>query len=289
MSGLTGDRKMCTVMDGRAVAEAVLRDVKLRVEALRARGVTPCLAVLLAGDDAASKIYVRKKREMCERLGIGSLLFGFEAAAPASALTERIAALNLDSAVHGILCQLPLPDGADTRAVLRAVSPEKDVDAFSARLGFDENDLAPCTPAGIMELLRFYGVSPEGRRCVVVGRSDIVGKPMALLLLRENGTVTICHSRTPNLAELTREADILVVAAGRAKLIGADMVKEGAAVIDVGMNRDENGRLCGDVDFEAVSRRAAFISPVPGGVGPMTIAQLMKNTVAAAERQTAKL
>lgn len=279
---------MAQLINGKEIAAQVRENVRLEAEKLKAeKGVTPGLAVILVGDDPASKIYVGNKKKACLEAGFNS----YEHILPAETTQEELIALveklNADPSVHGILCQLPVPKHIDDEAVIAAISPKKDVDAFHAanvgKIMIGAYDFLPCTPAGVMELIHSTGVSVEGKKCVVVGRSNIVGKPMAMLLLHENGTVTICHSKTADLAKECREADILVAAVGRAKLITADMVKEGAVVIDVGMNRDEAGKLCGDVDFEAVKEKAAFITPVPGGVGPMTIAMLMKNTLTAAK------
>lgn len=279
---------MAQLINGKEIAAQVRENVRLEAEKLKAeKGVTPGLAVILVGDDPASKIYVGNKKKACLEAGFNS----YEHILPAETTQEELIALveklNADPSVHGILCQLPVPKHIDDEAVIAAISPKKDVDAFHAanvgKIMIGAYDFLPCTPAGVMELIHSTGVSAAGKKCVVVGRSNIVGKPMAMLLLHENGTVTICHSKTADLAKECREADILVAAVGRAKLITADMVKEGAVVIDVGMNRDEAGKLCGDVDFESVKEKAAFITPVPGGVGPMTIAMLMKNTLTAAK------
>ena len=277
---------MATIIKGKEVAEYVLADVKAGADALLARGITPCLAVILVGDDPASQVYVRKKKEKCEELGIRSLQIHLPAETTQQELLARVEALNEDPSVHGVLCQLPLPEQIDEQTIVRAVRPEKDVDGFPCRISADERDLLPCTPAGVMEMLRYAGVAVAGKRCVVVGRSNIVGKPMAALLLQADGTVTVCHSKTRDLAAVTREADILVAAVGKPHFITADMVKEGAVVIDVGVNRGAEKKRLGDVDFEAVEKKAAFITPVPGGVGLMTIAMLMKNTVRAAAQQT---
>jgi len=280
---------MAKILDGKAVSAAVKERVAAEVADLKARGVSVGLAVILVGDDSASRVYVNNKKKACEVCGIQS----FEYALPAETTEEELLALirklNADPSVNGILCQLPVPRHIDDKAVIAAIAPEKDVDAFHvANVGHimvGDYTFLPCTPAGVMELLHSAAISPEGKRCVVIGRSNIVGKPMAMLLLHENGTVTVCHSRTKDLAAVCREADILVAAVGRAKFVTADMVKPGAAVIDVGMNRDENGKLCGDVDYEAVEPIAGYITPVPGGVGPMTIAMLMQNTLTAAKQQ----
>lgn len=279
---------MAQLINGKEISAQVRENVRLEAEKLKAeKGVTPGLAVILVGDDPASKIYVGNKKKACLEAGFNS----FEHILPAETTQEELIALveklNADPSVHGILCQLPVPKHIDDEAVIAAISPKKDVDAFHAvnvgKIMIGAYDFLPCTPAGVMELIHSTGVSVAGKKCVVVGRSNIVGKPMAMLLLHENGTVTICHSKTADLAKECREADILVAAVGRAKLITADMVKEGAVVIDVGMNRDEAGKLCGDIDFEAVKEKAGYITPVPGGVGPMTIAMLMKNTFTAAK------
>ena len=277
---------MATIIRGKDVADHVLSGVKADVAALLARGIEPCLAVILVGDDPASQVYVRKKKEKCAELGIRSLEFTLPAETKQEELLALIAKLNSDPGVHGILCQLPLPKHLDEQTIVRAVRPEKDVDGFTCRISADaERDLMSCTPAGVMEMLRYAGISVAGQRCCVVGRSNIVGKPMATLLLLADGTVTVCHSRTRDLPAVTREADILVAAVGKPRFITADMVKEGAAVIDVGVNRGADKKILGDVDFDAVEKKASFITPVPGGVGVMTIAMLMKNTVRAAALQ----
>ena len=279
---------MSNIIDGKVVSAAVKQSVADEVKELKARGIAVGLAVILVGEDPASKIYVANKEKACEALGILSKKFVLPADTTQEKLLELINELNNDKSVNGILCQLPLPKGLDEKAVINAIAPEKDVDAFHpvnvGKIMIGEYDFVPCTPAGVMEMLAFYNIDVAGKNCVVIGRSNIVGKPMGMLLLHKNGTVTICHSRTKNLSEVTRGADILVAAVGRANFVTADMVKDGAVVIDVGMNRSE-GKLCGDVDFEAVSKKASYITPVPGGVGPMTIAMLMKNTLTAAKRQ----
>ena len=275
------------IIDGKALAAAVRASLLSRIAALAARGVRPGLAAILAGDDPASQVYVRNKTRACEETGLRSEVHRFPASVAESALLEHIARLNADRSVHGILVQLPLPPQLDANRVQAAVSPAKDVDGFHAanlgallqgRAGF-----VPGTPAGVMRLLEHAGVAPAGQHAVIVGRSTIVGKPLALLLLQKDATVTICHSRTPDLAAVTRQADILVAAAGRAKLITAAMVKRGACVVDVGINRMADGKLSGDGDFNAVKEVAGSITPVPGGVGPMTVAMLIVNTVSAAE------
>ncbi len=277
---------MATIIRGKEVAEHVLAQVKEDVAALAARGVTPCLAVILVGDDPASQVYVRKKKEKCAELGMRSLEFTLPAETDETELLALIGKLNADANVHGVLCQLPLPAHLDEQTIVRAVAPEKDVDGFTCRISADaKRDLMPCTPAGVMEMLQYAGIPIAGKQCVVVGRSNIVGKPMAMLLLQADGTVTVCHSKTKELAAVTRTADILIAAVGRPRFITADMVKEGAVVIDVGVNRGADKKLLGDVDFEAVEKKASHITPVPGGVGVMTIAMLMKNTVRAAALQ----
>ncbi|MFQ8638384.1 MAG: bifunctional methylenetetrahydrofolate dehydrogenase/methenyltetrahydrofolate cyclohydrolase FolD [Acutalibacteraceae bacterium] len=280
---------MAIRIDGKAVAAQVRAQVAQDAAALKARGVQPGMAVVLVGDDPASKIYVNNKKKACAETGIYSEEHILPAETTQEELLALIEKLNADEKIHGILVQSPLPKHLDEKLVVEHIDPRKDVDAFHAynvgRIMIGDYTFLPCTPAGVIELIRSAGVVIEGKSCVVVGRSNIVGKPMAMLLLHCNGTVTICHSRTKNLAEICRGADILVAAVGRAKMITADMVKPGAVVIDVGMNRDENGRLCGDVDFDAVEPIASYITPVPGGVGPMTIAMLMKNAVRAAELQ----
>lgn len=276
------------LMDGKAAAARVRREVARETEALKARGIMPCLAVVIVGDDPASRVYVTNKEKDCAEVGIRSQEYALPASAPQQDLLSLIARLNADRSVNGILVQLPLPRSLDEKAVLEAIDPRKDVDAFHpvnvGRIMIGEYDFLPCTPAGVMELLDGCGVDPCGKRCVVIGRSNIVGKPMAMLLLHRSGTVTICHSHTKDLAAITREADILISAVGKAQFVTADMVKEGAVVVDVGMNR-LNGKLVGDVDFTAVCEKASFITPVPGGVGPMTRAMLLRNTLKAAAIQ----
>ena len=271
------------LMDGKALAAQKKAAIRAEVERL-AR--TPGLAVVLVGENPASQIYVRGKARDCEECGIRCMDFRLPAQTTESELLTLIAELNGRADVDGILVQLPLPEGIRERRVLEAIAPEKDVDAFHpenvGRLVQGQARYLPCTPAGVMELLRAAGVDPTGRRAVIVGRSNIVGKPMALLLLQADATVTVCHSRTPDLADECRRADILISAVGRRGLITADMIKPGAAVVDVAMNRDEDGKLCGDVDFAAACAVAAHITPVPGGVGPMTRATLMENTLRAA-------
>lgn len=284
---------MATIIDGKAIAAAVRADVAAEVAELKKKGIAPGLAVIIVGDDPASRVYVNNKKKACAEAGIYSEEFALPADTTQDELLALVASLNNRSDINGILCQLPLPSHLDDKAVIEAISPAKDVDAFHAsnvgRIMIGDYHFLPCTPAGVMELLARSGVEVEGKNCVVIGRSNIVGKPMAMLLLHKNGTVTICHSRTRNLKEICAGADILVAAVGKAKFVTADMVKPGAAVIDVGMNRDENGKLCGDVDYAAVEPIAGYITPVPGGVGPMTIAMLLKNTLMAAKLQNALL
>lgn len=274
------------LLDGKALAAEIRAEVRTRVEELAGRGIHPALAVVLVGEDPASQVYVRNKIKACADTGIKSLEFRMSADTTEEALLAKIAELNADPEVDGILVQLPLPRQINAEAVISAIDPEKDVDGFhvasAGALMTGKKGFVPCTPYGVMRLIEKSGVDPAGKKAVVVGRSNIVGKPMAILLLAANATVTVAHSRTPDLAAVTREADILVAAVGRAKLIKANMVKPGAVVIDVGMNRDENGKLCGDVDFDDVVETAGYLTPVPGGVGPMTIAMLMQNTLEAA-------
>lgn len=277
------------IIDGKKISADVRAQVAAETAQLKEQGIVPGLAVIIVGDDPASRVYVNNKKKACADVGF----YSEEHALPAETTQEELVALvkqlNERKDINGILCQLPLPKGLDDKAVINAIAPEKDVDAFHpsnvGRIMLGEYSFLPCTPAGVMELLHAANVEISGKECVVIGRSNIVGKPMGMLLLHENGTVTICHSRTKELAEVTRRADVLVAAVGKAKFVTADMVKPGAAVIDVGMNRDENGKLCGDVDYEAVAPICSAITPVPGGVGPMTIAMLMRNTLTAAKVQ----
>ncbi|MBQ1601706.1 MAG: bifunctional methylenetetrahydrofolate dehydrogenase/methenyltetrahydrofolate cyclohydrolase FolD [Ruminococcus sp.] len=278
------------IIDGKKVAADTKARVKERTEELKnTYHVTPGLAVVIVGDDPASRVYVNNKKKACEAVGFVSEEYALPAETTQEELLALVETLNSKPDISGILVQLPLPKHLDDKAVIAAINPQKDVDAFHAvnvgKIMLGEYDFLPCTPAGVMEMLHSYQIPVEGKECVVIGRSNIVGKPMGMLLLHENGTVTICHSRTKNLAEVCRRADILVAAVGIPKFVKADMVKEGAVVIDVGMDRDENGKLCGDVDFENVKEKCSFITPVPGGVGPMTIATLMKNTLKACKLQ----
>lgn len=279
---------MAQIIDGKAIAAYIKSELRERADALRRRGINPCLAVVMAGDDPASAIYVRNKRRACKDVGIESLYVKLDSDATQEQVIAEIEALNADESVHAILVQLPLPGHIDENAVLDAILPEKDADGFhvvnAGRLLTGRDCTLPCTPAGCMELLYRAGVPLSGAEAVVVGRSNIVGKPMALLLQQANCTVTMCHSRTKDLARHVKRADIVVCAAGRKGLITADMLKEGAAVIDVGINRGEDGKITGDVDYETASKVAGWITPVPGGVGPMTVAMLMRNAIIAAER-----
>ncbi|MCI5599153.1 MAG: bifunctional methylenetetrahydrofolate dehydrogenase/methenyltetrahydrofolate cyclohydrolase FolD [Ruminococcus sp.] len=280
---------MAIIIDGKKVSAQVKEQVRIETEELVKKGIKPGLAVIIVGDDPASRVYVNNKKKACEKVGFLSKEFALPATTTQEELLALVNELNEDKEINGILCQLPLPKGLDEKAVIEAISPLKDVDAFHAsnvgKIMIGDYDFLPCTPAGVMEMLHSYNIPVEGKECVVIGRSNIVGKPMAMLLLHENGTVTITHSRTKNLKEVTKRADILVAAIGKPKFVTADMVKEGAVVIDVGMDRDENGKLCGDVDFENVKEKCSAITPVPGGVGPMTIAVLMKNTLKACKIQ----
>ncbi|MDR1927483.1 MAG: bifunctional methylenetetrahydrofolate dehydrogenase/methenyltetrahydrofolate cyclohydrolase FolD [Oscillospiraceae bacterium] len=278
---------MARLLSGKEVSAKVLERVAEEAKLCIAAGITPTLAVIIVGSCPASRVYVNNKKKACAQVGFRSLEYALEEQTSQAALLDLIRQLNEDGGVHGILCQMPLPRHIDEQAVCRAILPQKDVDAFHpenvGKLMLGEPRFLPCTPAGVMELLAHAGISPEGRHMVIVGRSNIVGKPMAMLALQANATVTICHSKTRDLAQITRQADILVAAVGRANFVTAGMVQEGTAVIDVGINRLESGRLCGDVDFAAVAEKAGWITPVPGGVGPMTIAMLMQNTLAAAK------
>jgi len=276
------------IIDGKAIAQQVRAEWKAHADGLKSRGITPGLAVIIVGEDPASKVYVANKVKACAELGLYSEHIALPVDTQEATLLAKIDELNKNPKIHGILVQLPVPKHIDSSKILEAISPEKDVDGFHpmnvGALATGNMRFAPCTPYGVMKLLEKCGVNIEGKNAVVVGRSNIVGKPMALLLLQANATVTICTSKTVNLAKHTRDADILVVAIGKAKMISGDMIKPGAAVIDVGMNRMENGKLCGDVDFDSGKEVAGWITPVPGGVGPMTITMLVANTVRAAER-----
>ena len=279
---------MYTRIDGKEVSAAVREQIAAEVRELKSKGITPGLAVIIVGNDPASRVYVNNKKKGCEQVGMNS----FEYALPEETTTDELIALieklNNDKDVHGILCQLPVPKHIDEEKVLNAISPEKDVDAFHpvncGKVMTGDYTFAPCTPAGMVEMLKYYNIPVAGKHCVIIGRSNIVGKPMAMLMLKNNATVTVCHSKTANLSEITKQADILVAAVGRANFVTADMVKDGAVVLDVGINRMEDGKLCGDVDFNDVAEKTSYITPVPGGVGPMTITMLLKNTLAAAKQ-----
>lgn len=277
------------IIDGKETSLLVCNEVKTRADELIKNGIVPCLAVIIVGDDPASKVYVSNKKKRCALVGIKSLEFALKKETTQRELISLIEQLNHDKAVDGILCQLPLPEHISEKAVIEAIDPEKDVDCFCdanvGKLWTGESTLKPCTPAGIMKLLERYGIDVKGKNCVIVGRSNIVGKPLAALMLKADATVTICHSKTNNLSEICRSADILVSAVGKPCFITADMVKNGAVVIDVGINRLDDGKLCGDIDFDSVSKKSSYITPVPGGCGPMTIAILMENTVKACEKR----
>lgn len=277
---------MANIIDGRLVSKKVKEEVAQEVVALKEKGITPGLAVIIVGDDPASRVYVNNKKKSCAEVGFYSEEYALPAETTMEQLLEVIDVLNKREDINGILCQLPLPKHLDEKAVIDYIDAKKDVDAFSpvnvGKIMIGDYDFLPCTPAGVMELLKHYEIEVEGKECVVIGRSNIVGKPMSMLLLHKNGTVTTCHSRTRDLKEVVKRADILVAAVGIAEFVTADMVKDGAVVIDVGMNR-KDGKLCGDVKFDEVSEKASFITPVPGGVGPMTIGMLMKNTLKAAK------
>lgn len=276
---------MANIIDGKAVSAQVKENIRVETEKLKAQGVEIGLAVVIVGNDPASQVYVRNKEKACETVGFNSFKYALPEETTEEELLALVDKLNNDDKVDGILVQLPLPKHLDDKIIINNIRPDKDVDAFHpvnvGKIMIGEYSFLPCTPAGVMELIKSTGTDITGKQCVVIGRSNIVGKPMAMLLLHKNGTVTICHSKTKDLAQVCAQADILVAAVGRAKMVTAEYVKEGAVVIDVGMNRDENGKLCGDVDFESVKDKAGFITPVPGGVGPMTIAMLMQNTLTA--------
>lgn len=276
---------MGQIIDGKAVSTQVKERIRVEVEELKKQGVEIGLAVVIVGDDPASQVYVRNKEKACEVVGINSYKYALPAETTEEELLALVEKLNNDDRVDGILVQLPLPKHLNDKIIINNIRPDKDVDAFHpvnvGKIMIGEYRYLPCTPAGVMELIASTGTEIAGKECVVIGRSNIVGKPQAMLLLHKSGTVTICHSKTKNLKEVCSRADILVAAVGRAKMITADYIKEGAVVIDVGMNRDENGKLCGDVDFAACKDKASYITPVPGGVGPMTIAMLMQNTLTA--------
>ena len=276
------------MIDGKKISAETREQIALDAQKLMAEtGIRPGLAVVIVGDDPASHVYVKNKKKGCEQVGFYSEEYALPEQTSQKELMQLLDRLNADPKIHGILVQLPLPRHLDEKAVIERILPSKDVDAFHAvnvgKIMIGNYDFLPCTPAGIIELLRSQDIEIQGKECVVIGRSNIVGKPMAMLLLHNNGTVTICHSKTKNLKEICKRADILVAAVGKPKFVTADMVKPGAVVIDVGMDRDENGKLCGDVDFAEVEKIAGYITPVPGGVGPMTIAMLLRNTLTAAK------
>lgn len=281
------------IIDGKAVSRAVREQVAAETAQLKEKGIVPGLAVIIVGEDPASQVYVNNKEKACAEVGFYSEKFALPESTTQQELNTLVEELNARKDINGILCQLPLPAHLNDKEVINLISPEKDVDAFHpvnvGAIMIGDYNFLPCTPAGVMELIHSTGVDISGKKAVVIGRSNIVGKPMAMLLLHENATVEITHSKTKNLSEITSQADILVAAIGKAKFVTADMIKEGAVVIDVGMNRDENGKLCGDVDFASAADKCSFITPVPGGVGPMTISMLMKNTLTAAKLQNGLL
>ena len=279
---------MATIIDGKELSKKLKEQMKDRVAQMRQQGIVPKLVVVLVGNNSASEVYVRNKHKACGEVGIESEVIKMPEETTQQELLDVVKGLNEDRTVDGILVQLPLPGQINEKVVLRSILPEKDVDGFHpvnvGLLSIGDDCYAPATPSGIIAMLKEYGIEIAGKHCVIIGRSNIVGKPMAALLLRHNATVTVCHSKTQNLGELTRQADIVIVATGHRHTLTADMVKEGAVVIDVGMNRNELGKLCGDVDFDEVKEKASFITPVPGGVGPMTITELLENTILAAQR-----
>jgi len=281
---------MAIIIDGKATAKAVREKIKNDVEAFsKETGKIPGLAVVIVGDNPASQVYVRNKHRACGEVGIYSEVHELPDNTSQEELLALVDKLNADDNINGILVQLPLPKHLNEEEVLLRISPKKDVDAFHpenvGKIMIGNFSFLPCTPAGVMELLKYYNISPLGKHCVIIGRSNIVGKPQAMLMLKENATVTICHSRTKNLTDITSQADIVVAAVGKPNFVTADMVKDGAVVVDVGINRLEDGKLCGDVDFSRVEPKASYITPVPGGVGPMTITMLLKNTLTAAKEQ----
>lgn len=276
---------MAKVIDGKKIRDYNLGLMKKEVDELKEKGINPCLAVIIDGNDSASRVYVNNKKSACEKIGIISREYALPEKTTTQELLSLIGELNADEAVHGILCQMPVPKHIDSQSILCAISPEKDVDCFHpenvGKLSVGNGKIMPCTPWGIMKMLEYEGIDVTGKHCVVLGRSNIVGKPLGMLMLQADATVTTCHSKTANQKEITKQADILVSAIGKAKSVTADMVKKGVVVIDVGINRDEEGKLCGDVDFDSVKEKASYITPVPGGVGPMTITMLMRNTIVA--------
>ena len=279
---------MAKIIDGKQISKEVRAEIAAECAELREKGIVPGLAVVIVGTDPASQVYVRNKKKACEEVGFHSEVYELPGETTEAELLALVEKLNHDDNIHGILVQLPLPKHLDDKIVIEHIDPKKDVDAFHpvnvGRIMIGDNDFLPCTPAGVLALLGKSGIEVAGKDCVVLGRSNLVGKPQAMLLLHANGTVTICHSKTKNLADITRRADILVVAIGKADFVTGDMVKEGAVVIDVGMNRKPDGKLTGDVDFASVEPKASYITPVPGGVGPMTITMLLRNTLTSAKR-----
>lgn len=279
-------RKMSNIIDGKLVAQEVRDEIAVEVAELKKKGIEPALAVVIVGEDPASKVYVSNKKKACEKAGIISIEYALPETTTQEELLALIDTLNNDPKVNGILVQMPLPKGLDEREVINAISPQKDVDAFHpenvGRIMIGEYSFLPCTPAGIVILLERYNVDISGKHCVIIGRSNIVGKPMSMLMLQKNATVTVCHSKTADLKGICKQADIIIAAVGRPKFVAEDMIKDGAVIIDVGINRDENNKLCGDVDFDAVKDKVSLITPVPGGVGPMTVTVLLKNTLKAA-------
>ena len=277
------------LINGKEIQQLTFTEIKEEVLALKNQGAEPCLAVIIVGNDPASRVYVNNKKKACETVGIKSLEYALPEETTTEELLDLIEKLNSDKTVNGILCQLPVPKHINKLAILESISPDKDVDCFHpvnvGKLSLGRAQLVPCTPAGVIRMLDVAGVEIEGKRAVVIGRSDIVGKPMGIMLMERNATVTVCHSKTKDLPSITKQADILVCTVGKPKLVTADMVKEGAVVIDVGINRNSEGKLCGDVDFDDVAPHCSKITPVPGGVGPMTITMLMKNTVTATKIQ----
>lgn len=280
---------MTELINGKEISAYIKNKIKNEVAQLSEKGISVGLAVIIVGDNSASKVYVANKEKACAELGIKSFKYALPESTSNEELLRLIDNLNADERIDGILCQLPLPAHLDEKIIINRISPQKDVDAFQpenvGRIMIGDYSFLPCTPAGIIEMLKYKKIDIASKNCVVIGRSNIVGKPMAMLMLHNDATVTVCHSKTENLKEICRTADILISAVGKAKFVTADMVKNGAVVIDVGMNRDENGKLCGDVDFETVKSKCAAITPVPGGVGPMTIAMLMNNTLIAAKNK----
>ena len=278
---------MARIIDGKALSQKIKENISEEVSELKNKGIIPGLAVILVGDDPASKVYVNNKKKACAQVGIYSEEYLLPADTDEKTLLDLIAKLNADDRINGVLLQAPIPPHLDYRKISETIIPMKDVDAFHpynvGKIMIGDFDFVPCTPAGVVELIKSTGTTIEGKNCVVIGRSNIVGKPQAMLLLKENGTVTVCHSKTKDIASVTRNADILVVAVGKAGFVTGDMIKPGAVVIDVGMNRNSEGKLCGDVDFASAESVASWITPVPGGVGPMTVTMLLKNTVKAAK------